>query len=585
MAEPVDDLYVGKRTLEERLVREDQLLECLFELAEEAKAREGQMGPRPLGALLVSRGYLGQADFTRILSERQSASGSPGQASSSVDDAEQLIAALQNSEEWTSQRLKADRGLGEAIVTCGFSTQAQVDECLQVQRTAKSSGGPLRRLGEIMVEKRYLAAKQLQQALAYTGKTVQVCEKCGRRYNILHARPGKKYTCKSCGGFLIPASPTEPHVDDSIYGLEAVSASVHPAVVSAPPSAPLVDPAEVDRAVFLYLRQKNMVQRDALRQAVQFQEGVARYGIDVPLLEVLRRRKILNWQEDQSVGTVKFAQVVRSDAWRQQSVPGYRITGKVAKGGFATIFRAESLFAGQRVALKLLHTDRAKDPRTVDRFRREALLMISMDHPHIVKAYEHDVYRGIPYFTMELVEGGSLEDATRELGGLEPRDALQVTRQVAEALFYMQQEGYIHRDMKPENILLDRKGTAKVCDLGFATLIRQRAEGHSEVTVGTVGYVSPEQARGELDLKVGTDIYSLGLTLYFVLTAVQPFEGGDSERIMAERFAGGVAAPEFERVRAPASLLQVLKKMLHPDRIVRYRTYPELLEALDGVRI
>lgn len=343
---------------------------------------------------------------------------------------------------------------------------------------------------------------------------------------------------------------------------------------------------ETERAMAVYIRQKNLVRREDLREAIQFQEEASAYGLEVPLLEVLARQKRITWQQAELLRRVDLAPVVASEEWRRQVVPGYKILAKIAAGGFAAIFAAETFFGGDRVALKILRKDRAGEAGAIEHFRQEARLMMLLDHPRIVRAYEYGTHQGLHYITMEFVEGRALDQAVQDSGGLPPPTALRVTRQVAEALYYMQREGYIHRDVKPENILLDPRGDVKVCDLGFAAEIRSRPLPRpKDEILGTAAYISPEQARGESDLKVGTDIYSLGLTLYFMLTAHVPFEGEDDDVVMSERFADGVAAPDFSRLQVPESLLAFLRKMLHPRREERFPTYPDLLKAMDGIRL
>ncbi len=545
-----DDLYVGKRSLEEGLLGKEHLLESLLDLAEERRRRDGQKTPRPLGALLVARGFLKQADLNRLLAGRLG----PGSVS-------------------------ADLEFGKVLIACKYATAGQVDEAVREQEADRESGRPPRRLGEILLSKGHLSAENLQRALAYRERAIYACTGCAARYNILHAKPDGRYACRKCGRPLAPATDLGARADASMYATRSIPKADPPA--PAPPPSP--DQPEIDRALALYLRQKNMLRRETLRELIQFQDELVRYGLSVPLGEVLSRRKIVTWAQSETLRKTDFASIVKSPAWQAQSVPGYRITGKIASGGFATIFAAEPVFGSTRVALKLMLAERAKNPSAVESFRREARLLMRFDHPHIVKAFDQDEFRGIPYLTMELVEGRSLDALVRDSGPLPPAAALRAVRQAAEALSYMQREGYIHRDLKPENILLDRDHDAKVCDLGFALPLRERAVGAAALTQGTVGYISPEQARGELDLKVGTDIYSLGLTLYFALTACPPFEGMSSETIMADRFATGVAAPDFGRLRAPEPLVEVVRKMLHPERAGRFTTYPELLAAFDRV--
>ncbi len=525
-----ENLFVGRKALEEGLVVPEHLVECLIDYADERRARDGHIAPRTLGQLMVARGYLRREDLQRILALRDR----------SCADA-------------------ADVEVARIIVERGFASKELVDDALRLQREA-----PGRHVGEILLERGNITAAQLHEALSSLQRFNYACPGCGARFNVPYAQPWGRYSCRKCGALLEPAGP-----DASVTGRPEV-----------------IRPPETERALAIYLRQKNLVRREFIREAEQIQQEACAYGLNVHLLDILMRRKQITWQQHDALRKVDLSAAVSSEEWGCQVVPGYKVLAKVATGGFAAIFAAEPFFGGERVALKVLLRDRAGEPGAVEFFRREARLMMLLDHPHIVRAYEYGEHQGIHYFTMEFVEGWPLDQAVRERGGLIPALALRITRQVAEALLYMQREGYIHRDVKPENILINSAGIAKLCDLGFAAEFRTRPVLRArDVPLGTAAYVSPEQARGEVDLKVGTDIYSLGLTLYFMLTARVPFDGADNEVIMAERFADGVASPDFSLLEAPEPLVAIVKKMLHPEREKRFTTYVELLEALDGVRI
>lgn len=548
-----DDLHVGRRALEEKRIRPEQLLECLQELAEERRSREGQMAARPLGVLLVRRGHVSERDLNRYLSELSGAR--PGQGS---DDLE----------------------LGRLVVAASYATKEEVEDCVRLQREGAAGS---RRLGEILVERGILTTLQLQRLLSYHDKSIYACAACGVRFNLVGAKAGAAYKCRKCGGRLEAAGPEAAAVASTEHELRALPGTAPPTPPSTP-SPPRERQEEVDRALALFLRQKNMIRKEDLRGAEQFQQEAARYGVEAPLLEVLRRRKLVTWKQEEQLRAVDFGKIVAGDAWRKQAVPGYNVRRKIATGGFGAIFEAEPVFGGAPVALKLLHAVRGRDPASLERFRHEARLMMKFNHPNIVKGYDLGEHRGVHYMTMELVDGRSLDQEVPPGRGLPAEEARGLATQAAKALEHMQQEGYLHRDVKPENLLLDRQRRVKLCDLGFAVEIRGLAQGQTGVTQGTVGYISPEQARGERSLKVGTDIYSLGLTLYFMLRGEHPFGAADSETMMAERFGGGVATPDFRRLSAPAPLLEVLGRMLEPDRSRRYPTYGELLAALERAR-
>ncbi|MBI2931401.1 MAG: serine/threonine protein kinase [Planctomycetes bacterium] len=559
-----DDIFVGRRLLEAGGITQEELIESLFDMAIER--RSGRSVIRPLGVFLLARGRLTQAALNQLLTERVR----PPPEDATVSQA-------------------TDLAIGDVLVAAGAATAVQVNECLHLQREGKRPGRPSKRLGELLVEKGYSTVAQVQRALAYLRKSIQICDQCGTRYNIVGAHRGRVYACPECGGELAEAGGgsvavhATPETLPIVRDLAKTNAEVTVPAMQMPELPPVAQ-ALLDRAVKVYLKQKTKVRRSILHEAERFQVELSRYGLWVSFLDIVLRFGGLTWQQAETIRKTDFQAIVQSNAWKQQTVPGYRIFGKIASGGFATIFSAEQILSGRKVALKMMHADRARDETAVMRFKHEAALMIRFHHPNIVRGHEYFEEGTLKFLAMELIEGDSLDRLVAEARGMPACRALSIAAQIAEALRYMQMEGYIHRDVKPENVLVDREGRAKLCDLGFALEMKADATGKSATTVGTAAYMSPEQARGELDLKVGTDIYALGLTLYFMLTAREPFTGESSGEVLAERFSEGVAAPDLASVRAPEPLLGLLKRMLHPQREKRFGAYPELLAAMGAMK-
>src|SRR5258706_11301790 len=227
----------------------------------------------------------------------------------------------------------------------------------------------------------------------------------------------------------------------------------------------------------------------------------------------MRRTGAISLRQAQEIEAMVLGKIVREPGWRGQAIPGYRLISRIASGGFAVIWTAEALFGSGRVAVKMLHPERSKDPRSVARFEWEAMLLRRFQSPRIVRGIDHGFERGNHFMIMEFVDGQSLGQALSEVGAFPVRDAVRITRQTAEALVYLHAQGYLHRDVKPDNVLLDSVGNVKLCDLGFAVPIpRHAAEGATAPkAVGTAGYISPEMMAGKQDVRVGSDIYSLGI--------------------------------------------------------------------------
>ncbi|MBI2931402.1 MAG: protein kinase [Planctomycetes bacterium] len=555
-----DDVYIGRRLLDAGCVGRESLIECLFEIALE---RRRSATGTPLGVLLVRRGLTNAGEIGSLLAER-----------------------VRAPEADPTPPQQSDLALGELLVAVGATSSGQVNECLRLQSEMKAQGEPLRRLGELLVEQGIVTSGQIQRVLAYQDKHIHLCARCGTSFNVLGARPECTYRCPRCGGDLAVSTEGSVTVAGSTPAEAASGARPEPEMSAVPVAAtsmPVLPPdaqAHIDRATKLYLRQKLNVRRSILNEAERFQLELSRYGLWVSFVDVVRRFGGLTWQQAENVRKTDFEAIMRSEAWKRQTVPGYRVLQRIACGGFGTIFSAEQLFGGRRVALKVMHADQALDPSKLAAFRQEAALMMKLDHRNIVRGFDFCDEGWLQVLVMELVEGDSLERLILESGALPAPKALSLARQIAEALRYMQTEGYIHRDVKPQNILVSHEGCAKLCDLGLAMEMRPGMTGRCAFTAGTPGYMSPEQARGEADLKVGTDIYALGGTLYFMLTGRKPFPEATSAEIPAEG-ERKETWPDMRMLDVSDSVFELLRRMTHPQREMRFKTYPELLAVME----
>ena len=539
MGTPEDDFYLGRTVLERGLVAREGLLECLFQTALDRKAG----APRPLGVLLESRGLLSQDDLNSILASRVSAAGAAG----TLPEAE----------------------VGRLLVASGLISKENVEECVRLQQELRRAGKQAPPLGEVVVSRGYVTEGQVLRVLAYQKKSVYRCGGCAVRVSAAPPPPGSRYRCKKCGGILEAAE--EAPAAAGALSLRETERSEDTQI-------------EIDRAAAAFLKQKSLVRRDQLREGQRLQVEFSRYGLVVPLLELLRRTGAITLQQQQQISAMDFDKIVHEPDWKSQAVPGYRLLTRVASGGFAAIWTAQTLFGGGRVAVKVLHPERAKDPRSVARFEWEAMLLRRFAHPRIVRGIDHGFERGHHYLVMELVEGRSLGQALSESGAFPVREALRLATQIAEALQYLHAQGYLHRDVKPDNVLLDGAGNVKLCDLGFAIPAPRAglAPAPAPVTaVGTAGYMSPEA--GKASASVGGDIYALGIHLYALLTGHEPFPGASSEEVVTAQISDGLPVPNLMVVNAPPSVVQILKKLMHPDPARRFATVTEVLAALEAL--
>src|SRR5579884_1028943 len=213
----------------------------------------------------------------------------------------------------------------------------------------------------------------------------------------------------------------------------------------------------------------------------------------------------------------------------------YRVISRLGSGGMADVYLAEDRLLGRQVALKVLHRHFAEDSEFVERFRREASSAAALSHPNIVGIFDRGEADGTYYIAMEYVPGSSLKTIVRESGAMDPARAIDIVIQILRAARSAHRHGVIHRDLKPQNVILDDEGRARVTDFGIA-----RA-GASDMTLtgsimGTAQYLSPEQAQG-FAVTTSSDLYSVGVILYELLTGVVPFEGETAVAIAFKQVA------------------------------------------------
>jgi serine/threonine-protein kinase len=271
-----------------------------------------------------------------------------------------------------------------------------------------------------------------------------------------------------------------------------------------------------------------------------------------------------------------------------EPIPGIRISGKLGVGGTATVFLADDLRSNRKVALKIMHPSLSKDEKAVRRFQREAALLVSFDHPNLVKGYSQGTMGPLPYLVMECLEGESAQETLDRERHFSEAHSLEVIQEAAKAIDYMQSKKIIHRDIKPGNIFILKDGRVKVIDLGFAQEMGSVAAGEEETTSGTVQYMSPEQARGQLDLDVRADIYSLGATLYHMVMGETPFSGSDSVEVMAKQVMEALSSSGMKNKRISKHMHYFIERMMSKDKDLRYSTPHELVddinEQIDGFR-
>lgn len=265
----------------------------------------------------------------------------------------------------------------------------------------------------------------------------------------------------------------------------------------------------------------------------------------------------------------------------------YALMDFLGRGGMGSVFLAKHRTMKRRVALKVVSKQVGKDPASLDRFLAEARAIASLDHPNIVRAYDVDKESDRFYIVMEYVEGQDLESIVREHGLFGYEEVADCIRQAADGLAHAHGRNMIHCDIKPSNLLLSDQGVIKILDMGMARLIgdeEDSSEQHRHKILGTVDYMSPEQAMEGPDFDHRADIYSLGCTLYFLLTGRPPFNQGSlTERIVKHQTQ---QPPDIMRLHpdAPRELVDICNKMMAKNPADRYQTAEEISRLLTGWR-
>ena len=259
----------------------------------------------------------------------------------------------------------------------------------------------------------------------------------------------------------------------------------------------------------------------------------------------------------------------------------YRIESQLGEGGMAVVFLAEDLKHNRRVALKVMKPDVGASLGS-ERFLREIDVAAKLSHPHILPLYDSGEVEGLHYIVMPYVEGESLQERLERSGSLQLEEAVRITGEIAGALEYAHARGLIHRDIKPANILF-HSGHAAVTDFGIARAVDEAQETRltqTGVAVGSVAYMSPEQAAGETDLDARTDVYALGCVLYEMLEGSVPFAGRTPQAILAKKVTG--EAPElFGDSSVPATVVTTVRKALAPTPESRFATPLAFARALE----
>jgi serine/threonine-protein kinase len=415
--------------------------------------------------------------------------------------------------------------LGQLLVQRKCCTLRQVNEALLKQKRLRTRNENIP-LGKLLVEQGVLDGETLREVLAELGALQLHCPLCRADYPMSSYDRRSAHLCPKCKEPLALSEPGRP-------------ASREPAPAEAeagPPAGPPAQPPPKGQA-------------EKVEAAAKGDDTAAR---------------------DLFIGKV---------------LGGCQILEKVAHGGMGVVYRAKQLNLGRTVAVKILSEELASDATFVRRFIQEARSAAQLSHGNIVHINDVGEYQGIFYFVMEYVDGKNLRDILKVHEKLDIARSLEITIQVCHALRHAHNRGIIHRDIKPENIMITREGVVKLADLGLAK--RMAAENTAGIThagsiLGTPFYMAPEQAKDFSAVDSRSDIYSLGVTLYKMITGKVPFDGRSPIEVMIKAI-DGKKVPIRELRDVPQELEEIVDRMMHKQPEKRYQQVDEVLRDLSRV--
>ena len=266
----------------------------------------------------------------------------------------------------------------------------------------------------------------------------------------------------------------------------------------------------------------------------------------------------------------------------------YQIEKKIGAGGMGAVFLARDMELKRTVALKVLPRDKAANPILVRRFRAEAQASAQLRHPNIVAVFDSGEADGYLYIAMEYVEGWDLYEMVSRRGTVPIRRSIEIIKQVASALQHAYEQNIVHRDIKPSNLLVARNGVVKLTDLGLARSVDDTLETNitrAGTTVGTVDYMSPEQARNSKLADIRSDLYSLGCTWYQMLTGSAPYPEGSVTNKLQAHAVKPIPDPRDKNPQVPEGLTAVIRRLMAKKPEDRYQTPADLIEDLNQSRL
>jgi len=347
---------------------------------------------------------------------------------------------------------------------------------------------------------------------------------------------------------------------------------------------------QFDRAFGNLAISKKLATRDQVEECLRIVERATNLGAVTSLPDTMIGKGYLSPENAEALIAELQSNVAPTSSanattrgGKSATIPGYELLGKIGRGGMGIVYKARQVAMDRIVAIKVLRPSLGQNKVFLERFFREARVAAKLNHTNVVGAIDAGSAEGYHYFVMEYVDGPTVAEMLKN-GPMDEIDALRITHGVALALAHAQKFGLVHRDIKPENIMLTSEGIVKLADLGLAKSsaadMSVTADGSK---LGTPYYMSPEQARGSADLDFRSDIYSLGATLFHMITGARPFDGDTPAVVVSKRLTEPVPDPREIRPGISTGLNRLIRRMMQKDPARRYDSIDELIRDIEAV--
>lgn len=320
---------------------------------------------------------------------------------------------------------------------------------------------------------------------------------------------------------------------------------------------------------------------DRVDECMRIQEKMRTLGVEPKKLgEIMVSKGYISEEQ--------IAEIFRYQGLRggHTQIAGYKILTKIGQGAMGAVYKAIQVSMDRIVAIKVLAPKYAQNERFRERFLKEARSVARLNHPNIIQGIDVGESNGIHYFAMEYIDGPNVNDLLKRGGAIDEARALNIVIQVARALQHAFRNNIIHRDVKPDNIMLTRDGSAKLCDLGLAK--KMSTDESSSVTrhgssLGTPHYISPEQALGKEDVDFRSDIYSLGATLYHMVVGEVVFPSDNAAFVISKHLTEMPQSPRQRNPDVSEEMEFLLNRLLQKNRDDRFQTYDALIADLESM--